>query len=1067
MFISTTIFLLLALQEPVDFQSEVRPLISDRCYQCHGPDGDGRKADLRLDIREGATSDLGGYQAIVPGVPEESELVRRIQLPADHEDRMPSADSNLSLSAEEIELLTRWVKEGAIYTRHWSFEPINDQAWASMPGRTTAVVGESDDGIGGGYAGANWSKDPIDAFILARLQNAGLQPVEEALPEVWLRRVSFALTGLPPTPEEIAAFTVNPSEAAFEAVVDRLLASPRFGERFAQIWLDLARYADTYGYQSDVARRVWPYRDWVIDSFNRNQPFDEFLIDQLAGDLLPNPTRDQRLATAFNRLHRQTNEGGSTEEEYRVEYVADRVQTMGTAFLGLTMECARCHDHRFDPILQSDFYQMSAFFDNIDESGLYSHFTSATPTPTLRLPSDEQAQQLADLQKQVETAERVHRKLRFDTGARFAANISVNGLPEVPTAAPLAADAYDFEDDIADGFTNLQDEAQPATIGVGPVAVAGRIANTSSSTERGAVLLNGDGGVRFPGAGEFTRSDPFTLSLWLQVPAEMERAVLLHRSRAWTDAASQGWQMMLEDGYFRGALIHFWPGDAIGVRSLEKVPIGEWVHLSMSYDGSSKASGLHLFMNGRAAKLEIVRDHLQHAITGGGPGAPTLGERFRDRGFAGGKVDEVAFFDRQLSTQEVALLAGVVPDPADTLAHELISQDGALAAHRAYLKEVRLKRDQMLDAIPTIMAMEDMDEKRTTWLLKRGSYEMRGEIVEAGTPEAVFAYPSELPKDRLGLSQWLLMDENPLTARVAVNRLWQAVYGRGLVPTSENFGSQGALPTHPLLLDRLAMDYRASGWDRKAMLKRLVLSAAFRQSSAVSEEIRAADPDNYLWSRGPVYRLPAEMIRDGALAASGLLVEKIGGPSVKPYQPAGLWKEKSGQTYVADKGDGLYRRSLYTFWKRTSPPPSMMLFDAAKRDVCLPRREATSTPLQALVVWNDPQFVEASRLLGERLLMEVKDDYGAPVSVEELRINHLFLLLAGRMPTTEEAQVLLDFFLEQQAVFMKDPDSARALLDVGETPQPTNANDEHVAEQAAWSLTCSVLMSSDPYLMLR
>ncbi|MCP4092258.1 MAG: DUF1553 domain-containing protein [Planctomycetes bacterium] len=1030
-------------QRPVDFQSEVRPLISDRCYQCHGPDADGRKADLRLDIREGATVDLGGNQAIKPGVPEESELVRRIQLPAADEDHMPPLDSNLTLTSEEIDLLTRWVAEGAIYTPHWSFVPVQVNA---HPG---AIEGK-------------WGSDPLDAFILARLHNAGLQPVKEAAPEVWLRRVTFALTGLPPTPEEIKAFLANPSEDAYEATVDRLLASPRFGERFAQIWLDLARYADTHGYQSDVARRVWPYRDWVIDSFNRNQPFSEFLTEQLAGDLLPEPTPEQRLATAFNRLHRQTNEGGSVEEEFRVEYVADRVQTMGTAFLGLTMECARCHDHRFDPILQSDFYQLSAFFDNIDESGLYSHFTSATPTPTMGLPNDQQARQLAELQEEVETREAVHAQLEADARGRFESLAANDGLPAPPTTAPVPTDFYDFEDDIADGFTNLQEDANPATVAVGPVAIAGRFANASS----GAVLLNGDGGIRFPGSGTFTRSDPFTISMWLQVPAEMERAVLLHRSRAWTDAASQGWQMMIEDGSFTAALIHFWPGDAIGVRCKDKAPIGEWVHLSMSYDGSSRAAGLHLYVNGRAAELEVVRNHLEHGITGGGPGAPTLGERFRDRGFAGGKVDEVAFFDRQLSAQELALLAGREPQPADALEFELLTNDGALAAHRGTLKEARLKRDQMLDAIPTMMVMEEMAGSRKTYLLKRGSYEMQAEELSPGTPEAVFAFPTNLTQDRLGLSQWLLMEENPLTARVAVNRLWQAVFGRGLVATSEDFGSQGELPSHPLLLDRLAADYRASGWDRKAMLKRLVLSSTYRQSSTISEQRRSMDPQNYLWSRGPIYRLPAEMVRDGVLAASGLLVEKIGGPSVKPYQPTGLWKEKSGQTYVADKGEGLYRRSLYTFWKRTSPPPSMMLFDAAKRDVCLPRRESTSTPLQALVVWNAPQFVEASRILAERLLSKAD---GA--AIDETRINDLFLLLAGRAPTAEEAQVLLNFLNDQRTTFADDLEGAKALLGVGEQASAaldSEATTDHsIIEHAAWSLTCSVLMSSDPYLMLR
>jgi hypothetical protein len=955
----------------VDFQRDIRPLLSDRCFSCHGPDSAGRDSELRLDSIDSAFADLGGYSAIVPGDLEASELIYRITAD-DPNERMPEKDSGLSLSAEEIELFKTWIEEGAEFTKHWAFE----KPAKFLPPIVRNIL---------------WPRDPVDQFILRKLESLGLEPAQEADPLVWLRRVHFALIGLPPSADDIRNFLANvrlssasDSAGAYEKVVDKLLASPHFGERMAQPWLDIARYADTYGYQSDVGMRVWPYRDWVIQAFNDNLGYDQFLSWQIAGDLIPNASVAQKTATAFNRLHRQTNEGGSVEEEYRIEYASDRMQTTGTAFMGLTMECARCHDHRYDPISQKEYYQLFAYFDDIDESGLYSHFTSATPTPAVDLPTDAQSKTLENAQAKV-IAELV------------AAGNSV-ALPDLSTLKPENATAR---------FT-LDERTEVTTV---------------ESPNGKAVLLDGDTGVRLKGAGAWRRSDPFSISVLLKADREYERAVVLHRSRAWTDAASQGWQILIEDGRILFALVHFWPGNAVAIKSEGILPLNEWLWVTVTSDGSSKAAGLQIHFNNQKQTSEIVRDSLTRAITGGGPGDPTIGERFRDRGFAGGLVDEILFFD-------------------------FAANNSALA----HLRDVRLARDTALDRIPQLMVMEEMLEPRQAFLLERGNYLTPGEAVSPATPAFLGEGSKVVGGNRTDLSEWLLRGEHPLTTRVEVDRLWRTVFGKGLVRTPENFGSQGSPPTHPELLDYLAWELRKSNWNRKALLKRLALSATFRQSSSASSEAWQADPENLIWARGPSFALPAEMLRDNALFASGLLVSTVGGPSVLPYQPAGLWKDKGSATYTPSKGEGLYRRSLYTYWKRTSPPPAMVIMDSAKRDVCVVRRQSTNTPLQALVLWNDPQFGEAARVLA------------AEICVLDTPLEEAFLRLTGRFPRAQETAALIQLFQSEKAAFQKDLPRAEALLAVGEAPKSENLS---LADHAAWTMVCAALMASDPVAVLR
>ncbi len=1043
---------------PVDFVRDVRPILSDRCFICHGPDALARQSDLRLDSFEGATADLGGYAAIVPGSPEESELLHRVSHGLERE-RMPPVDSKLSLSVVEIETLQRWIAEGARYAKHWAFEPVGRP-------EVPPVHRES------------WPRDDFDGFVLARLESEGLEPTPEASRETWLRRVSFDLTGLPPTLEELDAFLADESEGAHERVVDRLLASPRYGERMASDWLDAARYADSYGYQNDVGRDVWPWRDWVIDAFNRDLGWDRFATWQLAGDLLPEATREQRLATTFNRLHRQTNEGGSVEEEYRVEYVADRVHTFGTAFLGLTLECARCHDHKYDPIRQSEYYGLAAFFDNIDESGLYSHFTDAVPTPTLLLASEDEQRELVALRARVDAASEALERARAagraaaDTpadadadagaGATVGASADSAGVHALE-GAEVSADrtgAFDFES-LEDGkLGNAADAEHPG-------AVSG-LAELAQGHAGLGLLLDGENNAHFPGVGAFTRDDPFTLALWLLVPDTKERAVVLHRSRAWTDSGSRGYELLIEQGALSAALIHFWPGNAIRVRTLAPLPTGRWVHLAVTYDGSSRAAGLGLHIDGERAETRTVRDNLTRTIVAA-DSTLTLGQRFRDVGLAGGRVDELRVFARELGAAEIrhlatgASLGDLLSSPEAARDHLVETTDGNVIEHRAALREARAELSGFMDGLREIMTMSELDTPRPTYRLERGSYLSPAERVEPGTPAEVAPFPADLEPDRLGLARWLSAPENPLFARVAVNRFWRLAFGEGLVTTAENFGSQGVPPVHAELLDHLARQLRGDDWSVKALMKRLVLSSTYRQSSGPVVDPSGSNAGNRLFAHGPRRRLSAEMIRDQALFVSGLLVERLGGPPVKPYQPPGLWEEKSGLVYTPDAGEGLWRRSLYTFWKRTSPPPSMMLFDAAKRDVCVARRESTSSPLQALALWNDPQLVEAARVLAERVR-------GLAGGSDASRLETAFRLVTSRRPAADERDVLLQLLEAARGDFTAAPDEARALLAVGAAApalERDERDDQDAVEVAAWAVVAQVLLSYDGAVTLR
>lgn len=999
--------------KPPVFNRDIRPILSDMCFKCHGPDKLARKADLRLDQREMAIQ----AEAIVPGKPEESLLIERI-FSDDPKQAMPPPGSGKSLTATQKETLRTWITSGAEYQSHWSFIPVPKQVPVPAP-----------------KDGSKWVRNPIDAFVLDRLVAAKIEPAIETSREKWLRRASFDLTGLPPTLAELDAFLADASPDAYELAADRLLKSPAFGERMASDWLDAARYADTFGYQTDRDMHVWPWRDWVIRAFNDNLAYDQFIVWQTAGDLFPHPTRDQYLATAFNRLHRQTAEGGSIEEEFRIAYVADRVNTNAGAFLGLTFECARCHDHKFDPISQADFYRLSAFYANIDEHGLYSHFTETAPTPALLLYEGDQEARHRELLSTLREKEAELAKIREEAKGRF--NGAASALP--PAAVEPSA-KFSFED------------LQPA----------GDYKPAPGKTGQG-IQFGGDDAFACKGAGQFGRATPFSFAVWVNPAEQKPREMVFHRSVAAEDAGFRGYSLVLDDGRVVFSLVHFWPGNALRVqtKASDLVPIGEWTHVAVTYDGSSRATGLNVYLNGTPAELEIVRDKLTRDIIyrgewgDAGRGELALGARMRDVGFKGGTVDEFLIFDRDLTPLEIAATGGFEQPTSKSarFAHYLMRADEPYQAALNELQKLRIAENDLVSQVRQIMVMKELPEGRTTHVLRRGAYDAPGDAVSPDTPARILAFPSDAPRNRLGLARWLVDEQNPLTARVTVNRFWQMFFGRGLVVTAEDFGSQGQPPTHPELLDWLARHFMESGWNVKDVCRLIVLSATYRQSTVPRDaKLYVEDPDNRLLARGPRYRLPAEQIRDNALAVSGLLVPKIGGPSVMPYQPAGLWEESgTGKSYAQSHDEGLYRRSLYTFWRRTSPPPSMTTFDATSREVCIARREQTATPLQALVLLNDPQFVEAARVLAERLIK-------AEGSTVETQLDAAFRLLTSRTPSAKERTILLNLYRDQHEHFAKAPEEAKAFLSVGESPRDEKLD---ATDLAATAMVVRLLFNFD------
>lgn len=1016
-------------QDKVQFNRDIRPILSDNCYHCHGPDKVKRKAAVHFDTEEGARVDLGGYFAIVPGKSAESELLKRVTS-ADPAKLMPPPSSgHAALKPAQVELLRRWIAEGATWQKHWAFIPVE---------RPKLPLAKNRD----------WVRNPIDAFVLARLEHEGLAPSPEADRVTLIRRVSLDLTGLPPTPAEVDAFVSDTSPNAYEKVVERLLRSPRHGERMAQRWLDGARYADTNGYQTDGDRVMWRWRDWVIEAFNDNMPFDRFTIEQIAGDMLPRPTLEQRIATGFNRNHRGNSEGGVIPEEYAVEYVVDRVDTTSTVWLGLTLSCAKCHNHKYDPFSQKEFYQLFAYFNNVPERGKAIKYGNSPPY--IKTPTRAQEVQARLLQSQLKNAELQWRALASDLDRAQQAW-------EDQHHNTRRGDAGEIEWMLTRGLS-AQVRLKPSD---------GKAPSSRLSVNRGA-YFDGNHVIDAGNIGAFGFFDKFTIGAWIKPEAHKGGSIL---SRMVDTDRADGYNLLLQDGKVHVHLVKRWLDDAIRVECATPIQADRWHHVAFSYDGSRLASGVTVYINGRPAPLKVHLDDLNQSFNTKEPfriGAGG-GSRFH------GAIDDVRIYDHVLPPEDAALIAD--PIRIEQILDIARARRTATQKHRlrsyylekqapAHIQEAFRKwnaaRDEWTrfdESIPTTMVMQEMPTPRDTHILLRGEYDKKGPTVGPGLPAVVPPMAAGSPNNRLGLARWLVQRDNPLTARVTVNRHWQMLFGTGIVKTVEDFGAQGEWPSHPELLDWLAAEFMdpiwgvgenccgqgswdgVQNWDTRHILKTIVMSATYRQSSKLSKGLLQKDPDNRLLVRGPRFRLSADMIRDQALFVSGLLVERIGGPSVRPYQPVGLAKELHGtDDEPRDHGPNLYRRSLYTFWKRTVAPPTLMTFDAANRETCVVRESRTNTPLQALNLMNDVTFVEAARVLAERVMREA-----APPE----RVNLAFRLATGRSPSPRERQYLeanLRYHLEQ---YRASPAAAQKLVSVGEMPRDESLDVSEVAAQTA------------------
>jgi hypothetical protein len=1096
--------------DAIDYNWHVRPILSENCFKCHGPDPAARKADLRLDVRELAVGELPktpGKHAIVPGNAARSELVRRIRS-TDVDERMPPESTHKSLSAQQMAILEQWIENGAEYRPHWAF--IAPQRPSVPDVASTASVANE-----------------IDRFVLRRLEREGVAPSAQADKETLIGRVTLTLTGLPPTLEEVDAFVSDTSAGAYERLVDRLLASPAYAEHMADYWLDLARFSETDGFLDDHHDRLlWPWRDWVIDSFARNRPFDEFGTWQLAGDLLPSATREQILATAFLRVGKRTTENGAIDAEYKAEYMVERTDNaLGVAFLGLTVGCARCHDHKYDPIKQADYYSLGAFFNSNDEPGAYAPgFSGIQGGPTLPWPDEATAAALEKAEAEVLARSADYEAAR--TGAQSAARgeaepLSADGARAARKVRASLAEAlaahYEFESArpaaLADlppprppripppGLTEFRRNAYSpppvenetveqrrqreafalaarvprnynaesmtlsfsATAGVAPAVIQSPIFRAGV---RGQALFFDETNRGFLGTdvGYYDRQQPFTLDFWFYAAARYDNVpVLNHLSEQ--NSGRTGYRLTIHDGKLWASLAHSPPANMLAIETVGELPVGEWTHIALTYDGSSRAAGLNLYLNGSRAETRVERDHLTRTIlpfTSGDVFDPfvglAFGTRFREKAPVGSGLDELRVFERDLTPVEIAFLHDEAAAlSAEGLAELAIASDARVAAARAALTAARARENELATSVPQVLVMGDAPEPTPTFVLRRGVYSDPGDRVEPQGLSSVLAWDESWPRNRLGLARWLFDPKQPLTARVLVNRVWQMHFGRGIVETSEDFGSQGAIPTHPELLDWLAVQFIDAGWDLKALHRLIVTSATYRQSSNATPELLARDASNALYARGPRWRMTAEMVRDGALRASGLLVASVGGPSVKPYQPAGIWNPlNSFYNYPVPEGlpaDDLHRRTLYTFVKRNATHPALKIFDFTNRTESIARRRSSNTPLQALELMNDPQYVEAYRALAAESLRSAAD--------EDAQLTRLYRLGIRATPSPEQVAVLRDYYREQRLGYAGNDAKIAGLLDVG--VMPADPTLDRTALAAMTNVAALVMNSPDAY----
>ncbi|MFN8349547.1 MAG: DUF1553 domain-containing protein [Spirosomataceae bacterium] len=1037
------------LPDELDYNLHVKPILADKCFACHGPDKAKQKAGLRLDIAEFAFASLPKHTnkvAIDPGDLKDSEVFHRI-LSSDPDYVMPTPNSHLSLTAQEKAVLVKWIEDGAEYKPHWAFV-------APEKPDVPDVKNEA------------WVRNSIDHFILKKLETEKLTPSKQADKETLLRRLSLDLTGLPPTLSEIDAFLKDNSPDAYEKQVDLLLKSPHYGEKMAVDWLDLARFADSHGYTVDRLRDMSPYRDWVIGAFNKNMPYDKFVHWQLAGDLMQKPMKDMLIATAFNRNHQQNMEGGIIEEEFQTEYVVDRTNTFGDAFLGLSVGCAKCHDHKYDPISQKNYYELFSFFNNVKEAGQIS-WDDAMPSPTLLLPTPQQEKIGQSINTQIKRQEAILVQTKTNAAGNFDKWLSANGHQKltgqvIPQTGLVAH--FGFENDLKNSLKPTQSGRMLRETGEEPVTF----------TDRGtgkALALNGDVWLDLDCVGAYRKSQPFSVGIWVNIPKNLKEGVIIHKSQAERLYNFRGWHLNLKNNKLELNMAHTAPSDAITRITTQSVPRDKWVQLTITYDGSARAKGLRLYLDGNEMAMETTMDQLQKDILfrSKEQSGIQVGGWWRGWGFTGGKVDDITFYDRVLTPFELKQLARKTDwnavaaktktqlsatELADLKEYYLSALEPATLTASRQLQQLRTSLADSTEKVKELMVMQEMPKPKKAHVLLRGNYDAFGEEVFPNTPESILAFPEDLPKNRYGLAQWLTHEDHPLTSRVAVNRLWQNFFGTGLVKTTEDFGNQGELPSHLELLDYLAVTFRESGWDIKQLNKLIVMSSTYRQDSRATREAREKDPENRWLSHGPAYRMTAEMIRDNALMASGLMNPQIGGESIKPYQPDGLWQINSAN-YVADSGTKVYRRSLYILAKRAVPNPTLATFDATSRSFCVVRRQKTNTPLQALVTLNDPTFVEASKVMGEQMtkIFDLKQ-----------AITVVYRKLTGHHPSIKEIDLLVDLQRAQWKKFKDNPLKTDGWLEAG---QYTTDAKSDAALVAANAVVASTILNSDASLTKR
>ena len=988
---------------------------------------------MRLDVEAEAKKEV-----IVAGKLLESELWARITAP-DVEERMPPLKSKKELTPHQIALIKKWIEQGAKYEDHWAFiAPKSPALPQSKP---------------------KWGNSPIDRFVADQLNANGLKPSPEAAKAILIRRVTFDLTGLPPNLPEVEAFLNDKSPKAYEKVVDRLLASKAYAERMTLHWMDVARYGDSSVHHADGPRTMWPWRDWVINAYDTNKSFKNFTIEQIAGDLLPNATVAQKVATGFNRNHGTTDEGGLIVEEYRVEYVVDRVKTTGNVWLGLSVECAQCHSHKYDPISHKEYYQFFAFFNNNADSGKQSRGGNAPPMVNV----------VSDDQQKLHDAAQARVKL---ANTKLAAR-KKSAQPDIEKwtiAAALKNLKQPLEPEGLFAHLPLDQFKGRITAELVSKKTAAKLeggAQSSTGKFSGALRVVKNGFVNVKGITPPEWNEPFSYGCWVKPDAANANGAIFSKMNEGN--AFRGFDIWLQQGAPGTHIINTWPGNAVKVVGKEKAKAKQWSHIFITYDGSGKASGTRVYLNGKRLAHNIEADGLSGTIQT--PVDFRIGRRSNSAQANNIEIDDVRLYERALTDAEVAALAGNDPvSPILAIAPDKRNAKQKVALEDHYLNNIdenyrtltaeKQKAQSELTALTktkiTSMIMGDQGKMRPTYILERGHYShpRKDEVIKPNVPAFLPPLPKGAPKNRLGLAQWLTRADHPLTARVAVNRYWSLLFGKGLVKTVSDMGTQGDWPTHPELLDWLATDFVQHGWDIKRTLKQMVMSATYRQSSRITRELFAQDRSNALLARGTRFRLQGEFVRDNALAVSGLLVRKIGGPSVKPYQPPGLWNEVSlggNVRFQQDKGEGLYRRSMYTYWKRSAPAPTMTIFDAPTREKCLVERPRTNTPLQALATLNDTQFIEASRHLGERMMKE-----GGKSPAE--RVAFGYRVVAARAPKALVSQILSSAFNEEFEHYKKNPEAAAKLLAAGESKRDESLN---AAEHAAWTIVASMLLNLD------